>query len=453
LKIETQALEDRQVELTVEVPGDRLQAAMRSAARRLSRQKHIPGFRPGKAPYEIVVRKLGEETVFEEALESLGQEVYGQALESTELEPSAPGSLEEIVSRDPLVLRYTVPLVPEVDLDDYRDLRLPFEQPDVTDEAVEEVMDNLRQRQALIEPADRPAGPSDVVLLDVRAELLDPQEDENLTLLSEQGVSVLVDDETDWPVRGVAEHLTGIVAGQEKDFEHTFPDDYPNETLRGRRASFHVKCLEVKSRLVPDWTDDLARTLGGFEDLLDLRLKVRENLREQARQQAEAEYARQVVEAVVKRASVRFPPVLLEQELDDMIRDLDHRLQKQKLSLSDYLTIEKKSLEDLREELKPQAVERLQRALVLGKVVEAEGLDVEDQEVASELDRMSAPFEEQAHEVRQALDNPAGRRRIALNVLTDKAVERLIAIARGEADGAEEPEAESPQTSDQETQE
>ena len=117
----------------------------------------IAGFRPGKVPYEIIVKKLGDEAVFEEALETLGQEAYKEALETAEIDAFAPGTLDEVVSRAPLILRYTVPLAPEVDLGSYREVRLEFDEPEVTDEAVEAMLEELRQGQALIEPADRPA--------------------------------------------------------------------------------------------------------------------------------------------------------------------------------------------------------------------------------------------------------------------------------------------------------
>jgi trigger factor len=119
LKIEVQEMEDRQVRLTVEVPNERLEKAMHSAARSLSRQTRIPGFRPGKAPYQVILNKMGEGVILEEALENLGQEIYRQALDESELEPFAPGTMDEIVSREPLVLRYTVPLKPIVELDEY----------------------------------------------------------------------------------------------------------------------------------------------------------------------------------------------------------------------------------------------------------------------------------------------------------------------------------------------
>jgi len=207
LKIERQDLENRQVELQVEVASDQLQTAMRSAARRLSRGTKIPGFRPGKAPYEVIVGKFGEDVVFEEALDSLGQEIYRDALEESEIEPYAPGALEEVIREDPLKLRYTVPLAPEVDLNAYRDIRIPFEGAEVTDEAFEEALEGIRQRQALIEPIDRPAEETDLVIIDLSGELLDPEDEEDAKLIDMKDISVLVDPETDVPTPGVMEHL------------------------------------------------------------------------------------------------------------------------------------------------------------------------------------------------------------------------------------------------------
>lgn len=409
---------------------------MRKAARRLSKNTRIPGFRPGKAPYEVVVRVLGRETVFEEALDDLGPEVYRSALEQAQLEPYAPGTLDEVLSEKPLVLRYTVPLAPEVDLGDYRSLRVPWEEPEVSDEALEEVLENLRQGQALIEPADRPARLSDVVVVDVEGELLEPEEDENPLLVRQEGISLLLEEDTDWPVPGIAERLEGIAAGEERTFEYTFPEDYPSEDLRGRRARFKVVCHEVKSRLVPEWSDDLARAIGDYEDLLDLRLKVRQELQEAARQQAEEEYAEKVVEALVDQATVRYPPVLLEEEIHELLHDLDQHLRARNLTLEDYLRIEGKTASELREELRPQAERRLARALVLGRLVEVEDLEVSDEEVEAEIERMVGPLGPQGEELRRFFQQPTARKRIALDLLTKKALARLTAIARGEVEEA-----------------
>jgi len=448
LKIEKQDLEDRQVQMTVEVSDEQVDAAMQSAARRMSGRAKIAGFRPGKAPYKLVLQRFGEEAIFEEALDNLGQEVYRRALEESTLEPFAPGALNEVVSRQPLTLRYTVPLPPEVDLGAYRELRAPFEQPTVTDEAVDQVVEELRQRRAIIEPVQRAAADSDVVVLDVSGKLHEPLDDGQTSLLDEKGVSVLVEERTNWPVAGVAAHLRGLNAGDEKDLEHTFPADYATETLRGRQATFHLHCVEVRSRTVPELTDDQAREMGSFTDVMDLKLKVRQELLEQASREAEGGYAQQAINALVSAGTFRYPPIMVHDELDQLLRDLDRRLQGQRLTLADYLKIEKKTEDDLRKELEPRAIERVKRALALGKLAEAEGLEVDETEVDGELERLTVALRASKETLRKAIDNPAGRRTLALDLLTDKAIRRLVAIARGEGDSPISPAAQDLQPGD-----
>ncbi|MFA9402103.1 MAG: trigger factor [Anaerolineales bacterium] len=435
MKIERQDLENRQTELQIEVASDQLQTAMQAAARRLSRGTKIPGFRPGKAPYEVIVGKFGEDVIFEEALEHLGQEIYRDALEEEKIEPYAPGSLEEVIREDPLKLRYIVPLAPEVDLGAYREIRIPFEDAEVTDEAFEEAIEEIRQRQALIEPVDRPAEESDLVIIDLSGELLDPEDEEDAQLLDMKDISVLVDPDTDVPTPGVMEHLLGLAAGDEKSYEYTFPDDNPNEDLRKRAAKFQIKCLEVKSRFIPEWSDEMAQNLGEFESLLDLRVKLRENLQKQAEMEAENQYRDEIMQKIVEGASVEYPPVVLQEETENLLQDLRMRLGNQNLALEDYLKIEGKTEENLREELEPEAIERIMRGLVLGKIVEVEELKVEDDEIDAEIKRLVEPLGAEADKrLLEAFESPAGRQRIAMDVLTDKAIRRIIAIAKGEAE-------------------
>ncbi len=435
MKIQSEELESRQTQLTIELPLERLDGAMRAAAKRLAKNTKIQGFRPGKAPYNVLLSRLGEEVIFEEALEVLGQDVYREALDESEIEPYAPGSFDEVVSRDPLVLRYTVPLAPEIGIGEYQDVRVDFEEPNVEDDAVDQFMEDLRQRQALIEPADRAVQEGDVVVVDISGELKGEEAEES-TLLDEKGFSILVDKEVDWPVPGIATQLEGLEAGQEKTFDYTFPDDYTNEDMREKTAEFHLVVQEVKSRLVPEWTDELAKNVGEFDDLLSLRIQVRENLEAEATRQSKAEYASQVMDTLVEQSTVEFPPVLLKNEIQDMVRELEQRLRSQNLSLSDYLTIEGKKEEELQEELEPQAEERLKRALVLGKVVELEEIEVEEADIEAEIDRLVTSFQSDADKesARKVFDNPVGRQRINLDMISDKAIERLMAIAKGEAD-------------------
>jgi trigger factor len=433
LKVETQDLTNRQLQLTVEVPDEQLEAAMRSAARRLASKTNIPGFRPGKAPYDVLLKRLGEAAVFDEAIDVLGQEVYREALESASLEPFAPGSFDEVVSQRPLILRYTVPLQPSVELGPYRELRFPFEEPEISDAALESFLEELRQGQALIEPADRPAQLGDVVLIDIRAEIPAAGDTPAETLLRQDGASVLVSETNDWPAPGIAAQWVGIKAGETREFEHTFADDYGSESLRGRTANFHVVCHEVKSRFVPEWSNDLAKSLGDFEDLLDLRSKARKSLADQALRQAQAEYNEKVLAAVTDGATVDFPPQLLEEELADALRDLEARLRSQKLTLADYLKIQKKTEDELRSELEPAVRGRIKRGLVISELAEAEKIEVADEEVTAEIDKMVEQSKDVGESLRKVFDSPVGRRRIAVDLVTQKVISRIASIARGEA--------------------
>ena len=440
MKIERQDLGNRQVELQIEVASDQLQTAMHAAARRLSRGTKIPGFRPGKAPYEVIVGKFGENVIFEEALDSLGQEIYRDALEETKIEPYAPGSLEEIIREDPLKLRYTVPIAPEVDLGEYRDIRITFEDAEVTDQAFEDALEEIRQRQALIEPVDRSAEETDLVMIDLSGELLDPEDEEDAKLLDMKDIPVLVDPETDVPTPGVMEHLLGLAAGDEKSYEYTFADDHPSEDLRNHAARFHIKCLEVKSRFVPEWSDELAQNLGEMESLLDLRVKLRESLQKHAEMEAETQYREEILQKLVEGASVEYPPIVLQEETEHLLQDLRMRLGNQNLALEDYLKIEGKTEEDLRKEMEPEAIERIKRGLVLGKIVDVEELKVEDEEIDAGIKRLTEPLGAEVDKrLLEAFESPAGRQRIAVDVLTDKALQCIIAIARGESEEQDVP--------------
>ncbi|MCK5634834.1 MAG: hypothetical protein KAI06_07095, partial [Anaerolineales bacterium] len=279
----------------------------------------------------------------------------------------------------------------------------------------------------------RPAEETDLVIIDISGELLDPEDEEDAKLIDMKDISVLVDPDTDVPTPGVIEHLLGLSAGDEKSYEYTFTEDHPSEDLRNRAASFHIKCLEVKSRLIPDWSDELAQNLGEIESLLDLRVKLRESLQKQAEIEAEDQHRDEVMQKLVEGASVDYPPIVLQEETGQLIQDLRMRLGNQNLALEDYLKIEGKTEEDLRTELEPEAIGRIKRGLVLGKIVDVEELKVEDEEIDAEIKRLIEPLGADADKrLLEAFESPAGRQRIAMDILTGKAMRRIIAIAKDE---------------------
>ena len=471
MKIEKENLEETcEVKLTVEVDPEQIEAAKRIAARKIAQKHNVPGFRKGKAPYEIVLRTFGDGAVLEEALDDLGQKAYEQALKESEIDPVAPGALIDF-KKDPITFIYNVPLRPEIDLGEYRSVRLGFTEPEITDQALEDTMERLRETQAILEPVERPAQLSDVVTVDVSgvakpiaiegevvadsqpeasteaqpesAEEKTETEAEEKTgdefLMDDKGVDVLLDAKLNWPVPGFADKLVGITIDEERHVEIPFPDDYDNESFRGQIGHFDLKCTAIKSRTLPEWDDELAKSLGDYESLADMRTKVRQALVDVANKRQLDEYSKSVIDIMVAGSKVKFPPVLLSNEVHDMMRDLDMRLREQRMTLDDYMRMTGITHDKMHEEFEPPARERLRRSLVLGKIIEAEKIEVTDDAIKDRIEVMLISLGENPDKkLKELIKSENMRRSVRYDLLTEKAVQRAVAIAKGEAASAPE---------------
>ncbi len=235
MKIETQPLEDHQVKLTVEIEAESFESAKKRAARQLSRKTKIPGFRPGKAPYPVIVRQVGEATILEEALDLLVQEIYPKIIDESEIQPYGPGQLENVVSMDPPVLEFVIPLEAEVELGDYHSISQPYEPKQVGEKEIEDVLTDLQERQAVLEPVDRPAQEGDKVFVRLSGTRTNVEEGENPTLFSEQSYPIQIkaegtdsdeEDASEWPFPGFSRQLIGHSPQDELTLTHTFPEDF-----------------------------------------------------------------------------------------------------------------------------------------------------------------------------------------------------------------------------------
>ncbi|MBN1814938.1 MAG: trigger factor [Anaerolineae bacterium] len=436
MNITTESLENRQLRLIIETDEEETQEAMQRAARRISKQVNIPGFRKGKAPYDLILQRFGEDTVRKEAAEALIEKVYDEALKKEEIEPYAPASLEEL-ELDPIAFTFTVPLSPTVDLGDYRDYRLKYKQPKVSKNQVQEALEDIRLQNAILELVERPVDMGDGAVVGLLA-TVDEEE-----LLKGDQIHVMVETNNSYPAPGFSEAIVGMATGDERTFTLALPDDFPREDLRGREAEFSVKMVEVYDQTIPELDDDLARTVGNFDSRKELEKQVKERLLQAAQQEADQEYATQVIEGLIEQAQIAYPPMMLERELDDAIKEFEQVVKRDaKLSLEDYLRLQGKTLEELREELEPSAETRLKRALLVTEVAQLEKLDVDEEEIHSEIETMSARWGVRSEEVRTSLSSDAGQRAVRSRLLADKAVQRLVAIAKGEADQQNEAEEE-----------
>jgi len=432
LKITTESLENHQLALTIEVDEERTQQAMRRVARRIAKQANIPGYRKGKAPYDVIVRRLGEDTIRAEAADALAQEVYREAVEQEGIDPYEAGVVDD-VTLNPITFKFTISLHPTVSLGDYRNYRLEPPQVEVSQEDVQQRLEAIREQHALIEPVDRPAALSDVVTIDLAGQTVD-----GAVFLEEDGVRIVLDAARTDPAPGFAEAIVGMKADEERAFTLTLSDDFPREELRGQEAEFTARLTQVYERILPALDDDLARTVGNFDSFEELEEHVRGQLQQAARGKADEEYVAQVMEATLDQAQVEYPPAMLEESLDETVKDLARALkQESRLSLEDYMRIQGMTMDQVREELKPQAAARLKRALVLGEIVHLEGIEVDEQEITAHIEAISAALGNRADEARASLDSDEARQALRSRVLGNKAVQRLVAIAKGEAEETE----------------
>jgi len=428
LKITTEPLENCQLRLSIELDEERTQQAMRRAARQIARQVNIPGFRKGKAPYSLIVQRFGEDTIRQEAAELMAEEAYGEALEQEEIVPYAPAALED-VELEPIGYKFTVSLPPTVELGDYRAFRLKPKKVRVYKKDVQQALEGIREENAILEPVERPAALGDGVSFGLVGLTAEGEE-----VFKGDDVHIMLEAESTNPAPGFAEAVVGMEAGEERSFTLALGDDFPRQEFRGQAVDFTVKLVDVYQSILPALDDDLARTVGKFDSLKELEEHIREQLRQAAQRQSDAEYEAQVMETILEQAEVEYPPVMLEEELGSVVGEVEQAIKRDfKLSLEDYLHVRSMSMEELREELEPRAVAHLKRALVLGEVVRQEGLDVDGEEIGAHIEKMSAPWGARAEEVRSSLSSDRGQRAVRSRLLADKAVQRLLAIARGEA--------------------
>ena len=464
MKIETEIQEDHQAKLTVEVESELMDDMKKRAARKIARRVKIPGFRPGKAPYQVIVRQVGEGAVVEEALELLVDDIYPKVLEEAKINPYGPGSLEKVDSLEHPVLEFLVPLEAEVTLGDYRSLRRTYEPVEITEEDIDDVLQNLRERQALIEPVERPAHQGDLVTVRVSATRKTVEEDQDPILIRERSIPIIVrsagilkstedesektDDDQDteeWPFPGFSNYLVGMSANDEKSVDYTYPEDSEIEGFRGIEAAFNFTVETVKARSLPELDDDFVSSLGDYENLEAFRSAIRTSLEEQAEQRYNESYDEQILDSAIEQTDYKYPPQMLEDEIDNIVKDLTRRLEQQGLDMDLYLKTRDLDMDGLREEMKPAAEKRLKRDLFLFELAQAEKLNVKEEELETEtsstvdyLSRILPDKEARKLSKKDVYSNLVGN--IMVDLLSRKAMDRFRAICKGELNIASESE-------------
>ncbi|MBX2997831.1 MAG: trigger factor [Caldilineaceae bacterium] len=440
LKISTEPKENRQLEMIIEVGQERVDQELRKAARKVAGQLRIPGFRQGRAPYNMVVRHVGMGALFEEFVDELGQEVFRTAIEQENIEPYATASLDNI-DLDPLRYTLTIPLSPEVKLGDYRSLRVEEVKPEIDEAQVQERIDNILEREAGYVDVDRPSEYGDLITIDVRAVVLDKEGNETETVvLDENDWDITPDQENPMEPMGFDEELVGMEPNAEKIFDIAWPEDSPS-MYAGKDVRFHVTVHTIKAYQKPELTDEIAQSIGEYETADALLESIRESLREEQAAEAESEYLEKVLEEIVEMSELDYPPAAVDLELDQMARNTDMQVRQMGLQgLEHFLQLTGQTMQQYRDGLREQAERLLRRSLVIGQIADAERIKPTEAEFDERLNRIFGAGDEDAtDEQKESRDNVLDMMRRAPNravideqIISEKTVARILAIARGE---------------------
>ena len=435
MKIETTPREDHQVTLTVEIDTDKFEGAKRRSARQLAKRGKIAGFRPGKAPYDVIRRQYGDEAILEGAIDIMLDEVYPKALEEADIQPAAAGSLEKVESFEPPIFVFTVPLRPEVDLGDYRKLRkaYKFKKPGKKD--VDAKLEELQKMYATTETVERPIEEGDYVMTQIDGDW--ERESHAVYIAPEKR-------ENELPFVGFGKKLIGMSPDETKTITKTFPEDNEDEALRGK-VKFKVTVKTVRGTTFPELDDEFAKSVG-VDSLEDLRNVLTENLESEGKAEYDDEYFSELVEKIKEKATIKYPPQVLDHEADFVLEDIKQRLAQQGMEFDAYLKMQDTDLEKFtEEEVRPVAQKRLERSLIFDEIARLEEIEVAENDLESEFNRTLMDLAQQGYDLNNVKGGERAQREIANNIamqsatqiITRKTLDRLKAIATGEQEKLE----------------
>ena len=431
VRTKTTELPDSRVRLDVEVPTEALERELKSAAADLGREMRVPGFRSGKVPPEVVLRQVGREAVLDEAVRRGLPAWYEEALADAGIqtvgEPQV--DLSDLPEKGaPLAFTIEVGVVPPAQLGEYRGVEVGRRESKVDEQEVQAELERLRESLASLETVDRPAAEGDFVVMDYVGSVDDEPFEGG------EGRGQVVELGSGRLIPGFEDQLTGAAAGEERTVELSFPDDYPAEHLAGEAASFDVQVKEIKEKRLPELDDDFAVEAGGYDSLDELRTEVASRIAEAEERAIEGEFREAAVDAVVEQAKIEMPHELVHSKAHEMWHRTARRLAAQGINPEQYLAMTGKTEEELVVESEPDAETALKREAVLAAIVEAEGIEVSDEELEEAL-RAAAPPDAGEKQLKRALKrarsqgaDEALREDIAMRKAVDLVVENAKPI-------------------------
>lgn len=416
MSLQVEKLEKNMAKLTIETSVEEFEKAIEKAYQKQKSKISIPGFRKGKVPRQMVERMYGKEVFFEEAANIMIPDAYDKALDECEEEIVSSPKIEvtQIETGKPFIFTATVALKPEVKLGKYKGVKIDKIETEVTEEEVDAQIERERENNARnITVDDRPVEDGDMTTLDfegfVDGEAFEGGKGENYPLTIGSGAFI----------PGFEEQLVGAKIGEETEVKVTFPEDYQAEHLQGKGAVFKCTVKEIRKKELPELNDEFASDVSEFDTLAEYREDVRKNLEEQKAKDAKREREDAAVKAAVEDSEMEIPEAMLETQQKQMVDEFAQRITMQGISMEQYLQLTGTNYQQMVEQVKPQAEERVRSRLVLEAVAKAENLEATEEDYEEELKTMADVYQMEVDKVKELM-----RERDKKSIMQDLAVRK-----------------------------
>lgn len=389
--------------LKVTVPAEKVNKALDQAFKKVVKQINVPGFRKGKVPRPIFEQRFGVEALYQDAVDILLPEAYGEAIEETKINPVAQPEINvtQIEKGKDFEFEATVTVEPEVKLGDYKGLEIEKQDSELTDQDLQDEIDHsLGHLADMVVKEDGAVEEGDTVNIDFDGYV----DGEQFEGGQADGYDLEIGSGSFIP--GFEDQLVGVKTGEEKDVVVTFPEEYHAEELAGKEATFKTKVNEIKYKEVPELTDEIANELDSDANSVDeYKENLRKRLSEQKAQDAENVEKEEAINKVTENTTIDIPQAMIDTELDRMVQEFGQSIQQQGLDLQTYFQISGQDESQLREQMKDDAEQRVKTNLTLSAIADEENIEVTDEDIDKELEKMSSQFNISVEDIKQTLGN------------------------------------------------
>jgi len=426
VKTSVTELPESRVRVDAEVPAEEVERRLQQAARQLGREMRVPGFRKGKVPPPVVIRRLGRDAVLDEALRSSLGSWYVDAIDRAGIVPVGEPELDVgdlPAEGEPLKFSLEIGVRPRARLGEYKGLEVGRREPQVQDAAIDAELERTRDRFATLDTVERAAAVGDHVVIDYVGSM------DGVPFEGGEARDQLLELGSGRLIPGFEEQLASASAGDERTVAVTFPEDYPND-LGGKDAEFAVTIKDVKAKRLPELDDEFASESAGFDTLAELRQDIANRLEEADEHSIEHEFEEAVLDAAVAEARIDIPDKLIHARAHELVEQTMSSLQRRGISKEAYLQIAGKDEETLAEEAEPEAAKALRREAVLAAVVEAEKIEPSDEDIRKALEPSAERAGTKVDKLIDQLRSNGRLDRVREDVATGQALALLVSEAK-----------------------